>query len=228
MQWTQHWLVIELRRSYRSLLNAPAQIWSATRPTRILRGMVRRVVWVSPRIPTGLVRRFGGPVLLCAFIAAGMRYWPKDSDAATAAVQTHAAIPNQVPAPPSQVPGTLAPPAQAGPSMSGASKASTTPAPRTTAELIAQRKANLARAQQKCMQQIELTEPYQAAKARFDELDARVRALRSEDPYRELPKVSVEWIQAKSDLQKVIDEAMRTDPDVVRAQDAMNQTRRFR
>jgi hypothetical protein len=102
-------------------------------------------------------------------------------------------------------------------------------APRPTpADELAQRKAALLEAEQACLARLGGTESYESARTRFEQLDARVRALRSHDPHRELPRISVDWIQAKSDLQKIIDQAMNSDPNVVRARAAIRQPRRFR
>jgi hypothetical protein len=220
-QLRAHWMTVEVQRAYRTLRSAAVRLWNEIDFSKALRGTTRRVVWMCPRIPSSVMRRFSGFVLSCAFVVIGIKMWPKDGETATAAVPS--------------LHQTTSSPQQAGPSGPGLPRnqprpdgpplTNSRPAP---VDLLAQRKADLVRAQQACMQRLEQTEAYQTAKARFDDIDVRVRALRADDPYRDLPKASVEWIEAKSDLQKIIDEAMKTDPDVVRAQTPLKQPRRYR
>jgi hypothetical protein len=97
---------------------------------------------------------------------------------------------------------------------------SSNPPPRVEVDDLAVRKAALERAREQCLARLSRNPEYQRAKAEFDRIDAKVKALRVEDPFRELPRLSVDWIQAKSDLQAIIDQAMNRDEQVRIAQDA--------
>jgi hypothetical protein len=218
-----HSLAREVRRGYRSVVHSVRALPSQIDAIGRLRRAKRRVVWACPRVPVRLVGGFSGFMLLCLFIGTGMRMWPSNTDTATAAVS----VPAVVPAAPDAI--------QAGPPGPGPAadrpgpQVPAWPAPRpSVADEPGQRRAALVQAQQTCLARLSGTEPYESAKAHFEQVDARVRTLRSHDPFRELPRISVDWIEAKSDLQKIIDDAMTSDPEVVRAQAAIKQPKRFK
>jgi hypothetical protein len=220
-QLSNHWLAGELRQTWCAVQTIAAGIWRGIDVRRAALGARRRLLWVSPRVNPSHVRKLCGIVLVGLIVASASRTW-RDTWSATAAV----------PAPPLSADASAADHGSQTPPLTSRQRDRQSP-PRpppvlSPADELALRKAALVQAQQKCLARLAGTEPYESTKARFDDLDARVQTLRNDDPYRELPRISVDWIEAKSDLQKIVDEAMKADPEVVRAAAAIKQPRRLR
>jgi hypothetical protein len=103
--------------------------------------------------------------------------------------------------------------------------ASAPPEPLSRAQEIAQLKAQVAQAKQQALWRLRQSPQYQQAQAEHDRLEALVRELRAQDPYGELPQTSVKWIAAKSTLNRLTEQALRTDPDLRRAEEALERRR---
>src|SRR5262245_51091091 len=89
LSWEQlrgHWISVELLRGYRAVRAVPGRIRQSIDVLRMLRAVRRRVIWICPRVPAGLLRRASGLVLTCAFIVIGMKMWPRDGESARAAM----------------------------------------------------------------------------------------------------------------------------------------------
>jgi hypothetical protein len=215
----EHWLTIELQRSVRGSLDALAGFWRGIDVCAALRVVRRRIVWGLPRVNVRLLCELITLGLVASLLTRGMRTGPVELEMAKGAVPMH--VPVQVDHPKAQA-AIEPPPAPPKPAVEAP------PRRLSAAEILAQRKADLVEAQQQCLRRLEGTPPYESAKAHFDQIDQRVKALRRDDPFRDLPRASVEWIQAKSELQKVIDEAMRADPQVVRARATLDASKRPR
>ena len=67
----------------------------------------------------------------------------------------------------------------------------------------------------------ELADVLKAAKEKLDQLDEKVRFLRGNDPEGELILVSPKWILAKSDLSRITQAALQSDPEVQAAENAL-------
>jgi hypothetical protein len=105
------------------------------------------------------------------------------------------------------------------------SAATAPPQPLSRAQEIAQLKAQIAQARQQALWRLRQSPQYQQAQAELERLDARVRELRVRDPYGELPQTSVKWIQAKSALNRLTEQALRTDAELRRAEEALERRR---
>jgi hypothetical protein len=210
MSWrrmARYRLGMGLLRWWDSLWISAGRTLQSIHPIRTMRLLMRRVRWMMPRVSMRVTGGVGGTVLLCAFIGLGIRMWGTESGAAKAGVVR-------------QVGEVLETKVASGPGPEGpAWREASPPAPRVDEGI--RRRVALARAREQCMERLAQTDDYAKAKAEFDRLDEKVRALRSDDPFRELPRTSVDWIQAKSELKRVVDEAMKADPEVEEAEEAV-------
>lgn len=78
-------------------------------------------------------------------------------------------------------------------------------------------KMDYAATRERCLTRLYNSPQYLAARARADQLEMKVRALRSGDPAGELMSLSPRWIEAKSDLNHMAQAALESDPQVQRA-----------
>lgn len=92
------------------------------------------------------------------------------------------------------------------------------PRPLTRVEQLEQ---DLDAAKQRCIDRLIATEDYQQAKTRAQELEERASVLRKQENHRELPQVSLEWVQAKSRVATMVSTALADDPDVRSIQDQL-------
>jgi len=199
-------------RWWDSLWFAVGQTLRSIHPIRATATVLRRLRWVTPRVSIGATSGVGGTLLLCSFLAVGIRMWGTENGSAKAGVMKPAIV-------------TAAPAHEEQQLPASGSEAAVRTAPLASVpprvDETTRRRVALTQAREKCMERIAETEQYRRAKAAFDGLDEKVRALRSDDPFRDLPKTSIEWIQAKSELKRVVDKAMTGDPAVQEAEEAV-------
>src|SRR5262245_53700403 len=203
----------ELARWWRTIIGQLEDLYVPLDTTATLRWCWVRMLWWTPRVRISVTTWMIGFLCLCTAI--GIKLWGSETGTATGAVTDPAPLGRQTSSPLLTQRG-----ARSGEPTFNAARTSSPPPPRMEVNELAVRKAALDRAREQCLERLSTNPDYQRAKAEFDRIDAKVKALRSQDPFRELPRVSVDWIQAKSDLQVIIDQAMNKDEQVRAAQEA--------
>lgn len=78
-----------------------------------------------------------------------------------------------------------------------------------------------AQAKQKCLDRLYATEAYLAAKDQADRLEERLKILRKVDPERQLPAASLEWMEAKNVIARMVSAALAEDTDVRRTEQVL-------
>jgi hypothetical protein len=191
----------------------------------------RKARAVTTRAWTGIgsswPRRFGdgvgGTALACIAITLGVKLAAsprKEASASARAPVTTSAIKASAAIEPATRPISIPTPVQ-----TAIVAPSAAPAPSeqpSRASQVERLQNQLSSARERCLARLYATEEYRSLKAEHDRLEARVRKLRRDDPLRELPAASVQWIQAKSELRRITDEALQADLEVSRAQRALS------
>lgn len=96
--------------------------------------------------------------------------------------------------------------------------AAATAAPRPMPRLTEGEALRLAwdEAKKACLERLQQSSEYRSAVVEADALEARVRQLRIQDPNRELAETSVRWMEAKSRLNRLRQQALTDDEQVNR------------
>jgi hypothetical protein len=164
--------------------------------------------------PTGLKGfGLGGAVVLAVALCIGVKNWgdgapatPSSASASVAPIERKRIVPPPATAP-TQIERT-------------AELASATSPPVVHGELT-QLKLSYQSARERCLTRLYTTPEYKSAKAKADQLEATVRSLRGNDPDGELILISPKWIDAKSEVARITQAALKTDPEVQSAENAL-------
>lgn len=82
-------------------------------------------------------------------------------------------------------------------------------------------KREYAFARERCLARLRETDSFQRLATETDALQIQVEALRRDDPRSQLPDTSLRWMRSKSQLNGMIQAALKVDPDVQKAESAM-------
>jgi hypothetical protein len=91
----------------------------------------------------------------------------------------------------------------------------------STDGVASQLKRDYAFARERCMSRLRESDSFQKAKQEADELQAEVESLRRDDPKRQLPDVSLNWMRARSRVNGMIQTALKADVDVQKTESAV-------
>lgn len=186
--------------------------------TRVTQFEPRGLLEMVPSLPRLELRSVltgaGGAVALVLFLSVGLRLWGADDPPATAAMKVEEPKPVAAVAAPAGVQARQSdgPPAP---------RAAVAPPVAVQVDPVQKLRSELAAARADCLERLHATPAYRNAKSTLDHLEADVNRLREHDPNRELAKTSVQWIEAKSNLKRLTDTALRSDTEVARIEQAL-------
>jgi hypothetical protein len=163
-----------------------------------VRGVAGKLLHVNPRLAGGGIV---GVLAIAGVALIGLRSPPTRHEAASASSLSATAAATHVtsPAPVEAAPEPVLPPQK------------------TQISLEEQ----FARAKAQCLERLYATDAYHVAKSEVDRLEEMVKLLREQDPERQLPKTSLQWMEAKNVIARMVSTALAEDAQVQQAEQVL-------